>query len=647
MRVQNILIVSTVSVGTVCASAQQPPARDTLNPIVITASRVSVSLPAPLATTTVLHGAALRDAGITRLVDALRLVPGLSLVTSGATGAQTSLFVRGGNSNFVRLLIDGVAVNDAGGAVDLASMTTDNIERVEIVRGPASVLYGSDAIAGVIQLFTRSGRGPLELHGEAGTGSNQRVRGAFGVSGGGPRAGVSLEAAHDATAGILAFNNRYTNDLLSAKLLFRPSLRTDAAVAARWSGSDYHYPTDFSGAVVDHNSEQLDHRFVVSVDAGQRLSDRVELRLLLASHEYLPRTNDGPDTPADTLGFYGFFARGTRARRSADARINVRAARGSVITLGAEAAHDRERSRSLSLSQYGNDDGTFAADRHNGALYGQVIGTAASRFSYSLGARLDDNSAFGTFRTARAALGVSLSPWSSARISFGNAFKAPGFFENFAAGFVRGNPALRPERSTSVELGYDAHSADGLSTFGVAAFDQTFRDLIDYASVVAPGSPNYFNVGVARARGLEVRGMVQAGQPTSWTWAWTWLDARTTHPGFDTTATATYVQGSRLVRRPAQTLALGLLHRWNGGAHLDLAASRIGARDDRDFRNYPGKAVELPGYLKVDAALSVPFRALGGSARLLVRVENALGARYEEVLGFAAPGRTLYAALRW
>ena len=301
-------------------STTQSQVRDTLAPAVITATRVAVSSAAPTATTTVLRGDDLRAQGITRVVDALRLVPGATIVASGAIGSQTSLFLRGGNSNYVRVLVDGVAINDAGGSLDFANLTTDNLDRIEIVRGPASVLYGSDAVAGVIQLFTRDGHGTFTTRSLVGGGNQGSVRAELGASGGDARLGFSLLGAHQATNGMLAFNNRYVSDVLSGTLRVAPNAQTDIRIAGRWSGATYHYPTAYDGSVTEHNAEQTDHRFTLSADGGRKITDRVELRTTLASNEFLPRSNDGPDSPGDTLGFYGFYSRSVRTRRTADVR---------------------------------------------------------------------------------------------------------------------------------------------------------------------------------------------------------------------------------------------------------------------------------------------------------------------------------------
>ena len=135
----------------------------TLAPVVVTATRLPVAQAAPTVSATVITGAELRERQITTLQDALALVPGTFAPRSGSFGGQTSLFVRGGQSDYVQVLVDGAPVNDPGGFIDLGNMSTDNVERIEVVRGPASVLYGANAVTGVVQIFTRDGQGPASL----------------------------------------------------------------------------------------------------------------------------------------------------------------------------------------------------------------------------------------------------------------------------------------------------------------------------------------------------------------------------------------------------------------------------------------------------------------------------------------------------
>src|SRR6476661_860337 len=161
MRHTLLLRVSLLaSLATSGGLAAQAPDTVMLNPVVVTATRFPRSAAGVPAAVTVLRGVDLRAQGIHTVFEALRDVPGAAVVQTGSFGGQTSLFLRGGQSNYVKVLVDGVPVNQPGGSFDFANLTTDNVERIEVVRGPGSVLYGSDAIAGVVQIVTREGRGP-------------------------------------------------------------------------------------------------------------------------------------------------------------------------------------------------------------------------------------------------------------------------------------------------------------------------------------------------------------------------------------------------------------------------------------------------------------------------------------------------------
>ena len=644
--------VATAALAVLCLAfssraAAQSAARDTLETVVVTATREAVSTAVPTATTTVLRGDDLRAAGITRVADALRLVPGADVVGSGSLGAQTSLFLRGGNSNYVRVLVDGVPLNDAGGAFDFSTLTTTNIDRIEVLRGPASVLYGSDAVSGVVQLFTRAGSGPLAWHALAGGGSRGAERGELGLTAGSPRAGVSLMASRQSSDGDLAFNDRFATDVLSASARLAPDAATRLAFAARWSAASFHYPTDYDGTVADHNAEQAEHRFVLSLDADRRLSSRVTAHLTLTQNEDLPRSNDAADGPADTLGFYGYFSRSTRIRRAAEMRLTARLAGGATLTIGGEAAREREQTSTLSLSQYGPSSGAFSAARHTDALYAQLLGDATPRVSYVAGARLDRNSAFGDFFTARGGVAFLGGPAWRLRLSAGNAFKAPSFSENFATGYVTGNPALRPERSVGGELGGDAFLLDGTLVVRVTGYTQRFTDLVQYTGTApSPGAPNYFNVAAAAANGVEFEGEWRPSSSMAVRASWAYTDTRATGAGFDASSGATYVVGERLIRRPPNAGSLVVTQRLSD-ATFDVVVTHVGARPDGDYAQYPVAAVDLPAYDKLDVAFTIPLARGATPVALVARVDNALDARYQEIALFAAPRRAWFAGLRW
>src|SRR5438477_4861773 len=203
------------SLGASAAAAAQEPDTVVLNPVVVTATRVPTPADAVTAAVTTLSGRELQLRGIRTVAEALRAVPGAAVVETGSYGGQTSLFLRGGESDYVKVLVDGVPQNQPGGAFDFADLTTDNVDRIEIVRGPGSVLYGSDAVTGVIQIFTRAGSGPLKMGADVQGGSYGSNQVGFDASGGNSRLGYAVRVARFGADGLYPVNNQYRNGVIS------------------------------------------------------------------------------------------------------------------------------------------------------------------------------------------------------------------------------------------------------------------------------------------------------------------------------------------------------------------------------------------------------------------------------------------------
>ena len=629
-----------------CAAlAQADTAR--LPQTVVTATRTPVRADSVPATVTVLRGEDLRARGITRVADALQGLPGMSLVQGGPVGATTSLFMRGANSNSVKVLVDGVAVNNPGGAIDLAHLTTDLVDRIEIVRGPASVLYGTDAVAGVVQVFTRTGEGATRasLHARGGTyGTAEAIA---DVAGGSASSAWSLGGAMRGTEGILPFNNDYRNGGLQGALRLVRGTRSDARLTARWLDATYHYPTNGAGAVVDSNAVREESRLVIGLDAGRRLSDRVEARLLVASSDLDARSDDQPDSPGDTLGFY--LADHARiARRSADLRVDTRVTSRMQLAIGGEWARQQVRSDGESrFASFPASVTSFDEHRTNLAGYAQLLGEGARGLTWAVGARLDDNATFGTFTTARASAGWWVLPSTRLRAAVGNAFKEPAFDETFSSSFTIGNAALEPERTRSWEVGAEQRLFAGRVTLGATWFDQRFRDLIQYVS--GDASTNFRgrneNLAASTARGLELEGRALLGAGFELGGSLTALHTEVTDAG--TGAFGTFENGEQLLRRPARSGAVNVSWTNASRARFDAIVHLVGERDDYDFA--AGERVVLSGYSRVD--LSGTFALLRAArARaaldLTLRVDNLLDQEYQPILGFPAPGRTVLVGAR-
>ena len=251
--------------------AQQEDEPYQLPDIVVSAAQVPIRPDAVSATMTVLSGAELRASGVHLVQDALRQVPGAQLLQTGSFGGVTSLFLRGGESDYVKVLVDGVPVNDAGGSFDFATLTLDGVDRVEIIRGPASVTHGSDAVTGVVNIITRSGGGRLAtVSARAGTFGTRETN--AGMRGGSSTLGWSLAGSLAGTDGTYDFNNDWSNGALAVRLDARPDAATAAWVTGRYGRNTFHFPTDGSGIPADSNQFSRGRSLQLGAGAARQLT---------------------------------------------------------------------------------------------------------------------------------------------------------------------------------------------------------------------------------------------------------------------------------------------------------------------------------------------------------------------------------------
>ncbi len=593
-------------------AAQQADSAFHLRPVVVTATLVAAPAEAIPAAVTVLSGDALRARGVRTVADALRFVPGASVVESGSFGSQTSLFLRGGESDYVKVLIDGVPQNLPGGSFDFANLSTADVDRIEIVRGPVSVLYGSDAVTGVIQIFTRAGRGAprAQVGFGGGTYAAQWANGDVGGGTGPLSYGVSL--SRFTSDGLYAFNNEYKNSVASARLRFAPDARTDASFSARYADGVYHFPTNGGGQPVDSNQSTTARGPSFGLDAGRVLSARVGLRANLGWTEAQNRYDDAT---------YAYQSQDVTRRLAAAARADLRPSVATVVTIGAEYQHESQSGSNLDTT------------RRNSALFAQVLTGTTGPLSFTLGARVDDNQQFGTHGTARAGMVWQLDDRTRARAAAGTGFKEPTLLENFGtSSFARGNPKLQPEQSANWEVGLEHTPPGDRVTVAVTYFHERFRDLVQYSSVhLGPDSVNFYNVSGARVQGIEVgvQGTLGAGVTLDVSYAY--LESRDS-------------AGQRLQRRPTNAGSLRLGYALRDRGSVSLATVFTGDRDDYDYGPYPPVRVTLPPHTRVDLSGSYALSAGRGAwpgLTLNARVENLFDAKYQDIKNFPARGRTL------
>lgn len=611
---QTVLVASLAAIG--AAHAQQAPAR--LDQVVVTAARSAQQLEDVLPSSSVITRAEIEASQATDIIDLMRLQPGIDVARTGGPGSLTSVFMRGGNSSQVLLLVDGLRVNAVnGGAPDWRQLMLDDIERIEIVRGNVSALYGSEAIGGVVQVFTRAGRGApaaslrLQAGGERTRSLGARAGGEFGNAGAKTR--VSVTASSRSTAGFSAIDaNRvpFANPDIDGSR----NNATAVSVTQQIGAHELSLSTMSSRTHLDID-DPSDYRFFdptyngrghTHVEDSRLSAGNVRLRLQLTDQWESTLQLGATSNAGNTVSSYPFSFAITSTRsftRQLAWNNSYALTPTQTITAGVE-----------SLRQEGSDNAypqTFTR-RVNSAMAGWTGQFGAHEGQ--LAVRRDHYTDFGTASTGLAAYGFRLTPGWKLIAQTSTAFRAPSFNDLYFPFF--GNPALRPERARSIEAG--AQYSQGNDYLRVVAFRNRIRDLIVFDPLILIAN----NIAAARITGLE-------------------FTSRTRWHEWDLNANLTLQQpidaqtGQRLVRRASHTLNLGVA-RSMGPWRYAADVSKVGARADTDILTF-GRTV-LPGYSVANLRVA---REIDRHVSVGASLRNAFNARYHLVDGYNMPGRVL------
>ena len=580
-----------------------------LDGVVVTATRTAQTQDQTLSAVTVIDRADIERLQPASLADLLRGTPGMAIANNGGPGKQTSAFLRGTESDHVLVLIDGIKIGSATlGTAALQDIPVEQIERIEIVRGPFSSLYGSEAIGGVIQIFTRRPEGAFVPSFSLGVGSYSHLAGSAGLAGQVGNGWYSLEASHDQTHGINACRvgaaevgaacfadqpdkDGYRNTALTLQGGYRFNEQWDADARLFRSEGHNWYDGNYSDSA--ENATQV---------VGGRLHYRPSKNLT-----FTLSLGTSADFSKDFL--HGIYADRFDTHRdigSLQADIGLG---GGLLSTG----FDWQRDQVDSTTSYAVDS------RLNRGLFVQWQQTFG-RQSLQASVRRDDNSQFGGKNTGSLLWGWDFTNTLRLTASYGTAFKAPTFNELYYPYY--GNPNLGPEKSRNIELGL--RGTYGWGYWSLNAFRNQVTDLITYdASTGAPG-----NVEDARIRGAEA---VVSGHVMSWlvTGTATWLDPRDESDGY---------HGNLLPRRARQMARVDLDR---GFGDFSVGGSwYVSERRYDDLANrHP-----LGGYAITD--LRVAY-ALTRDLKLQLALNNAFGKDYETAWYYNQPGRNYMLTLRY
>ena len=644
--------------------------------VVVSASQVEVPLSRTSDSVTVLTGGDLRARQIESVGDALRLVPGLSVASNGGRGSVTSLLPRGGDSDYTLVLVDGIKLNTFGGGFDFSQLAIADIDRIEVVRGPQSALFGSDAIGAVVQIVTRQG-GPVRVEGlaEGGSLNTSRLAAAASGSSGAWSWGGSVErAATNGYRGIApATGERVTNDdwrsaHASASLGWRGpggiDLRGHAGITATDRGYPGPYGSNPAGAFsgVDRVSRGETTTRVLAIRAIAPWPGFARVRQS-AHVSYL-------DLTSDFTSAFGLSASGTR-RLSARTQTDVAVRASTGISAGIEV--QREEATSTFITGEASDP--VPIHRLAVGLFGEGRYQPNERLSLAAGVRaeyvrrdrLEANPnpfsarpPFGLDTTRSVNPKVSVSylirqprtwarrddaarfiSWTRVRAGAGTGIRPPDAFE---IAFTD-NPALRPERSRSVEIGLEQAFAGDAIRADVTAFYNRYDDLIVAVGPAMGDISRYRtdNISNATAGGIEVSTAVRTPWGLEARVAYTFLATKVLALDGTSVAPAPFEVGQPLLRRPRHQASLDLVYSHGRFVVSARAGARGRVLDVEPSFGAFGGLFTAAGYTAVDAGLSV---RVAGPIEAFARVTNLLNRQYEETLGFPALGRSAMAGIR-
>ena len=604
-----------------------------LAPLVVSASATPVTAKEVGSAVTVINSEQIERQQVRSLADVLRKVPGMALSRSGPTGSQTQVRIRGAEANHTLVLIDGIELNDPSGAseFDFGNMLASDVERIEILRGPQSAIYGSEAIGGGINIITKKGGGPIGLTVSAEGGSFETGRVAAHLQGGGETYDFSVGGTFFRTNGVSVApesegnteKDGNENRTLNIKIGLQPLDNLEIDLFGRLMKSTIETdPQPFVAGVIgtvdgDEETESLQRTGRI----------QVKYSLFDGRWEHIAGAAYHTDQ-ADSLtnGAVSFSSKGEKTRFDYQSNLFLETPEIADASHTFTVLVERENDAQKTVSAFGGSD----LDITNHGVVGEYRVSLFDRLFLSASVRHDFNELFADATTYRATAAY-LFPQTGTRLhgSFGTGVKNPTLFElyGFGPNFVP-NPNLQPEESRGFDIGVEQSVWDDRVTVDLTYFHNRITDLIDGAGNTAVNLP-----GVTKVQGVEVSlsaepidGLMLAGQ-------YTYTDAEDP-------------SGTQLVRRPRHTASMNAGYRFlEGRATIDLGVDYNGDQKDFQFSNFFAnrRMITLDSYVKADVTASYKVT---DRVELFGRVENVLDQDYQNVFGFSNPGIGAYAGVK-
>jgi vitamin B12 transporter len=628
-------IASLLIISFTFLKAQTDTLKSSLSEIVVTATKTETPYYAVASSVTVFTREDIEKANVNDVIELLRRAPGISITQLGGPGKISYAFIRGANSSHTLVYIDGVKMNDPtspNNAFDFANLTTGDIERIEIVRGPQSTLYGADAAAGVINIITRkAGVNNYSLNLEGG--SHSTYKGALNLNSALGRLNYFINMSRFATEGISASNSKYgntetdgyNNSGITLKLNYPLLSNLKAEVLYKYikTKTDLDQNEKF-GDDPNYTYKNEDQIFKASLNY-KGFENKLEQSLVFTATKRFANTLDLPDesrpfTSSDN------YNRGTRL--SADF-TNTLHLSSNTITAGIAYEQETAYTNYISNSEWGEYTSTFPeSSLDNVGFYLQDQINFTGKIFVTAGIRYDKHSKYGSKTTFRIAPAYFI-PQTGTKIkfSYGTGFKAPSLY--YLLDPLYGNPDLKPEETEGMDFGVEQYLFDNALIAGLTYFRLDMNNMFGYDA-------NFKTINIAEAEsyGLEAYVNLRNYRGIDLNISYTYNNTKDKYAG-----SGDY--GKELLRRPVHQAFISAGYQFNR-FYFSGELKYKGVRYDKDFSVYPAQRVELDPYTLVHLAVSYK---LTDNIKLYGRIENLFNTDYEEILYYGALGRSIYGGI--
>jgi len=633
------LVVSCL-LAPACAFGADASGSNELERVMVTANRIEQPLSRIGNSVTLIEPEQVRASQKLTVSDLLATTPGVTVTRNGGLGGSTQLRIRGAESDQTVVLIDGVKLNDpssAGGGFNFANLLTGDYMRIEVLRGPQSTLWGSQAIGGVVNVVTTIPEGPLLAAYSAEGGERGSATVQARAEAGGERFAWRVAGKYLTTDGVSALDDslggREEDGYRNVGANVRGTVKINEAVSAELRSTYSHGRVEFDGfpaptfalsdtreyAVTD---ELVAYAGVNATTFGGKLQNRIGF-----AYTDTDRENTDPDLSVPTT----FDATGRNERWEYQGTLALTDTLGGVVGLESE----RSELNTRSPSPFDPNPVPLANDARLDSIYAQLSFSPIDALTLTGGLRYDDHDTFGSESTGGASLAWAATPTTVVRASYGEGFKAPTLFQLFSE---FGNEALVPERADAWDAGVEQHLLNGALMLSATYFGRDTDNMIDFVSCFPSTDPRcatrpfgfYDNVAKTEAEGIELGLVAHIGEHLLVDANYTDMDTTNHTPGPNF--------GRELPRRPGQTFNAEITYAWPFGLTTTLAVLDV----SRTFDN-ASNTVVVDGYTVVDLRAAY---ALRDDFEVFGRIENAFDEEYETIARYGTPGRGVFVGVR-